>query len=120
MLAGADLAHIGAQFGDSYPLDKETLLRSKATDAEILDEVRHTDGAGFFRRIKMEEDQRRICGLTSIYIQLCLLADSECEIVDYGQWTDGRSSVSFAGGVFFAPAPRGREVAQETSIAPDQ
>ena len=106
IIAGADLAHIGAQFGDSYPLDKDTLLRSRETDEAILAQVKRVDAAGFFESVKAEEDRRRICGLTSIYIQLSLLAGNECEIVDYGQWTDGRSSVSFAGAVFYARGSR--------------
>lgn len=106
IIAGADLAHIGAQFGDRYPLDKDTLQRSRETDEAILSYVKSVDAAGFFRSVKMEEDRRRICGLTSMYIQLSLLAGSECEIVDYGQWTDGRSSVSFAGAVFYAQGSR--------------
>ena len=101
IIAGADLAHIGAQFGDPYPLDKDTLLRSRETDEAILGQVKRVDAAGFFESVKAEKDRRRICGLTSIYIQLSLLAGSGCEIVDYGQWTDGRSSVSFAGAVFY-------------------
>jgi AmmeMemoRadiSam system protein B len=106
IIAGADLAHIGAQFGDPYPLDKDVLARSRETDETILSHVKNVDAAGFFESVKMEKDRRRICGLTSIYIQLSLLAGSECEIIDYGQWTDGRSSVSFAGAVFYACGSR--------------
>ena len=100
IVAGADLAHIGAQFGDPYPLDGEILTRSKAKDEAILGHVRDMDAGGFFEEIRSEGDGRRICGLTSIYLQLLLLEGDRCDIVDYGQWYDGRSSVSFAGAVF--------------------
>ncbi len=106
VIAGADLAHIGAQFGDSYALDRDVLARSREKDEAVLGHVKRVDPAGFFEEIKREGDSRRICGLTSIYLQLSLLKGSACDIVDYGQWTDGRSSVSFAGGVFYtSPRP---------------
>jgi len=102
VVAGADLAHIGAQFGDRFALDPETLSLSKERDEGILRHVKTVDPMGFFSEIRMEEDRRRICGLTPIFLQLSLLQGSRCEIVGYDQWCDGRSSVSFAGGVFYA------------------
>jgi MEMO1 family protein len=102
VVAGADLAHIGAQFGDAFALDRQTLLQSKEKDENILAHLKSVDAGGFFEEIRTEEDRRRICGLTPIYLQLSLLEGSRCEIVGYDQWYDGRSSVSFAGGVFYA------------------
>jgi MEMO1 family protein len=101
VLSGADLAHIGAQFGDAEALDKIFLDRSKRCDERLLESVKKVDAKGFFETIREERDSRRICGLTPIYIQLKLLAGSVCDIVGYDQWTDGKSSVSFTGGVFY-------------------
>ena len=101
LIAGADLAHIGAQFGDTYTLDRQTLARSKTKDEEILDGVKQVDGRRFLAAIRAERDGRRICGLAPIFFQLSLLEDSRCELVGYDQWTDGASSVSFAGAVFY-------------------
>ena len=101
LIAGADMAHIGAQFGDKYALDRLTLGRSKTKDEEILDAVKQVDGERFLATIRVEEDRRRICGLAPIYFQLSLLEGSTCDIVGYDQWTDGASSVSFAGAVFY-------------------
>jgi MEMO1 family protein len=103
VISGADLAHIGHQFGDKYTLDRATLAGSKEKDKSILIHVKGVDGEGFFREIKSEGDQRRICGLTPIYIQLRLLEVSRCKLVGYDQWYDGKSSVSFAGGIFYSP-----------------
>jgi AmmeMemoRadiSam system protein B len=100
-IAGADLAHIGAQFGDRYTLDSETLARSKSKDQEILDSVKQVDAGGFLAAIRAEQDGRRICGLAPIYFQLALLEGSTCEMVSYDQWTDGASSVSFAGAILY-------------------
>ena len=101
IISGADLAHIGAQFGDRYPLDPLTLSQSRIKDEELLKCVGKVDAHGFFSAIQREGDRRRICGLTPIYFQLRLLDSSVCEIVSYKQWADGQSSVSFAGGIFY-------------------
>ncbi|OPY75037.1 MAG: hypothetical protein A4E65_03638 [Syntrophorhabdus sp. PtaU1.Bin153] len=100
IIAGADLAHIGAQFGDPLPLDPMTLAGSKAKDEEILACIREANARAFFDTIKNEKDARRICGLAPIYFQLRFLEGCTAEIVGYKQWTDGQSSVSFAGAVF--------------------
>ncbi|MDR2018370.1 MAG: AmmeMemoRadiSam system protein B [Syntrophobacterales bacterium] len=102
VVAGADLAHMGAQFGDPFILDRKILSQSRKKDEAILEHVKNVNAYGFFNEVRMEEDRRRICGLTAIYFQLSLLEGSRSEIVGYDQWYDGRSSVSFAGGVFYA------------------
>ncbi|HOC45378.1 MAG: AmmeMemoRadiSam system protein B [Syntrophorhabdaceae bacterium] len=110
IIAGADLAHIGAQFGDLYPIDATVMERSRRKDEALLGHIRNADADAFFMEIKEEGDQRRICGLTPIFFQLKLLAGCSADIVDYDQWTDGHSSVSFAGGFFSAgnkPVNRG-------------
>jgi hypothetical protein len=101
IISGADLAHIGAQFGDKYSLDAPTLNQSSTKDEELLKCIGNVDADGFFKTIQNEGDRRRICGLTPIYFQLKLLEGSTGEIVSYRQWTDGQSSVSFAGGLFY-------------------
>jgi AmmeMemoRadiSam system protein B len=101
VIAGADLAHIGAQFGDRYSLDGRVLQRSKAKDEEMLQKVQQLDKDQFIATIRSERDSRRICGVAPIYFQLMLLEGSRCEVVSYDQWSDGASSVSFAGAVFY-------------------
>lgn len=100
IIAGADLAHIGAQFGDRYTLDAAVMERSRKKDEALLKHVKNVDADAFFREIREEGDKRRICGLTPIFFQLKLLEGCSAGIVDYDQWTDGHSSVSFAGGYF--------------------
>jgi len=101
IIAGADLAHIGAQFGDRYPLDRTVLEQSKVKDQALLESVRQIDPEAFFGFVRNEGDRRRICGLTPIYFQLSLMDGAQGKVVTYDQWTDGASSVSFAGAVFY-------------------
>ncbi len=98
-IAAADLAHIGTQFGDSA-VDPDVLEASQRSDRVLLDTVQKVDSAGFFATVKREGDRRRICGLAPIYFTLSMLEDTQGEIVGYKQWSDGQSSVSFAGAVF--------------------
>jgi hypothetical protein len=100
VIAGADLAHIGAQFGDPSPLYPSTLEASKQKDGTLLETVARVDAAGFFDAVRGEGDRRRICGLAPIYFLLSMLGPCGGEVVGYDQWTDGASSVSFAGVVF--------------------
>ena len=100
VMAAADLAHIGAQFGDPPPLDVSIMEESKEKDGALLKTVARADAAGFFEVVRGEDDRRRICGLAPIYFLLSMLAPCEGEVVGYDQWTDGASSVSFAGVVF--------------------
>lgn len=100
VVAGADLAHIGLQFGDIHPLDTYTLMESKAKDERLLSAVCQCDARSFFELIREERDRRRICGLAPIYFLLRLVENSKGELISYKQWTDGSSSVSFAGVVF--------------------
>lgn len=100
IIAAADMAHIGAQFGDTYRLDRFVLEDSRTKDEAILEPISLTDAEGFFNRVKAERDTRRICGLAPIYFILRLLKGARCMITGYRQWTDGHSSVSFAGALF--------------------
>jgi AmmeMemoRadiSam system protein B len=98
-IAAADLAHIGTQFGDDA-VSRSVLEESQRRDRVLLDTMQRADSAAFFETVKAEGDRRRICGLAPIYFTLSMLKDVQGEIVGYRQWTDGESSVSFAGAVF--------------------
>jgi hypothetical protein len=99
-IAGADMAHIGAQFGDREPLSASVLEESRQRDAALLEAAARVGAGGFFEAVRCEGDRRRICGLAPIYFLLSMLAPCGGEVVGYDQWTDGASSVSFAGVVF--------------------
>ena len=109
-VAAADLAHIGAQFGDPPPLDRFMLEESKRKDEVLLRAVAEVDGAGFFETVRKEGDRRRICGLAPIYFLLSMLDPCRGQVVGYQQWTDGASSVSFAGAIFYRDGFEGQSL----------
>ncbi|MBN2466573.1 MAG: AmmeMemoRadiSam system protein B [Deltaproteobacteria bacterium] len=98
LVAGADLAHVGPQFGDSLPASPAVMDRVKEKDLEMLDHVVHGDAEGFYEYILRENDQRNICGLSPIYTLLRLLDDGKGNLLNYSQWTDqgGAGAVTFA------------------------
>ena len=99
-VAAADLAHIGAQFGDVQPVTS-MLEESKTKDEELLRRIEAVNGKGFFETVKREGDRRRICGLAPIYFVLSMMDARQGETIGYQQWTDGASSVSFTGMIFY-------------------
>jgi hypothetical protein len=70
IVASADLAHIGQKFGDDVPLTPRLIRKNEECDRKMLALVEAGDADGFFEFVRAEEDRRKICGLTSIYLTL--------------------------------------------------
>ena len=101
IVASGDLAHVGPAFGDAAPLGAQDRARLKADDDASLDAICRGDAAAFFQGLGAEEDRRRVCGLTPIYLALRLLGDNVSGFVTgYAQCPadpEGGSLVSIAG-----------------------
>lgn len=102
LIAGADLAHVGPQFGDSSPVSSAFLERVAEGDQEMLEFVIRGDADGFYRQVMRDDDSRRICGLSPIYVMLAVLHKAQGRLLKYTQWVDpaGYGSVTFASVVF--------------------
>jgi AmmeMemoRadiSam system protein B len=102
VVAGADLAHVGPQFGDSDPVDRSFAARVERRDAEMLERICQGDSEGFYRQVMADQDARRICGLAPIYYLLAMLGPAEGRLLRYSQWIDerGAGSVTYAGVIF--------------------
>ena len=97
-VAGADLAHVGPQFGDPRPPSREELAGLAAADRRTLSLVESGDATAFHRDAVRDDAQRRLCGTAPIYAAL-RMAGRGARLVHYGQWSDGTDSVSFAAAV---------------------
>lgn len=97
-VAGADLAHVGPQFGDAAPPSADELATLAARDRETMSFVSRGDAAGFHRDAVRDEARRRLCGTAPIYAAM-RMAGVGARLLHHGQWTDGRDSVSFAAAV---------------------
>lgn len=98
MIASADLAHVGLQFGDRRGVDEFDLARLAEEDREMLQYVERGDAEGFFAFVAREQDRRRICGLAAIYTLLQTLGPSRGQVLKYGQafTRETQSVVTFA------------------------
>jgi AmmeMemoRadiSam system protein B len=94
-VAGADLAHVGPQFGDPAPLSAADLLRVEEEDRAMLESVERGDADGFFASVAGDADRRRICGLSPIY-SLLRMVGTPGVLRRYAQWPDPRGTVTFA------------------------
>lgn len=83
-IAAADLAHMGQRFGDQVQLSQDFLEGEARQDQEMLKLIEAADSDGFFNLISSQRDRRKICGLSSIYILLRLLAPAKGKFLAYG------------------------------------
>jgi AmmeMemoRadiSam system protein B len=95
LVAGADLAHMGARFGDPGPITPDLLRWIEGQDREMLDPVAAGDPEGFFRFVSREKDRRRICGLPPVYTLLHLMKGRPGQLLHYGQASDPQGVVTF-------------------------
>ncbi len=99
-IAGADLAHVGPQFGDPSPLSIPDLARVEDEDRAMLTSVERGDADGFFESVAGDGDRRRICGLSPIYSLLRMVDGTPGQLRRYAQWPDPNGTVTFASVVF--------------------
>ena len=96
VVASADLAHVGPQFGDPRPMTPGQLREVADVDREMLATVEAGDAENFFRSVARDGDRRRICGLPPIYAALRVLPGAWGRLLRYGQWPDPQGTVTFA------------------------
>lgn len=70
VIAGADLAHVGRRFGDSFEIADPIVQGVAHRDHEDLHYVMAGDADGFYQSVMKDRNQRRICGLNCIYASL--------------------------------------------------
>lgn len=105
VVASADLAHVGPQFGDPRPVTPSRLREVAEEDGALLAAVESGDAEAVFAGIMREGDRRRICGLPPIYAALSLLPGARGRRLRYGQWPDPQGSVTFAAMALYGGRP---------------
>jgi MEMO1 family protein len=94
-VAGADLAHVGPQYGDVAAPTRDDLMRLEAQDRNTLAFLAAGDAAAFHRDAIVDDERRRLCGVAPIYAAM-RAAGRGARLLRYGMWTDGTDMVSFA------------------------
>ena len=101
VIAAGDLAHVGPVFGDPAPWGRGERVALKRADDLSLEAACNGDAEGFLEGVRREQDQRRICGLTPIYLALRALGSGVSgKVTAYDQCpadSMGGSLVSVAG-----------------------
>jgi len=94
-VAGADLAHVGPQYGDERPPTPGELERLASQDRSTLEVLSSGDAPGFHHRARADDGSRRLCGIAPIFAAM-RAAGRGARLLHYAQWTDGTDMVSFA------------------------
>lgn len=100
VIAGADLAHVGRRFGDSFDITDGIVRLVEQRDKEDLSFVTARDAGRFYRSVMKDGNARRVCGLGCIYATLKTLEGiaQDGEILQYDHAPDPAGGiVSFAG-----------------------
>lgn len=109
LIASADLAHVGPQFGDPRPLTPGQLREVEEADRGMLSAMEAGDAEGFFHNVAKDGDRRHICGLPPIYAALRVLGMHRGRLLRYAQWPDPNGTVTFAALALYGPAGGGEE-----------
>ena len=101
-VAGVDLAHVGAQFGDRDPITPEFMKWVEQEDQSLIKMLAGLDARGFFDEIAKDQDRRRICGFSPLYSLIHLLDGTEGRCLKYSQafTAETGSAVTFTSMVF--------------------
>ena len=107
-VTGADLSHVGEQFGDPGRLSDDFLAEVQRDDLAMLDAAERLDERGFFESVRKDGDRRRICGLPPLYTMLSVLGSRDGhtgtgKVLRYDQAVDDARAccVSFASMAFY-------------------
>jgi AmmeMemoRadiSam system protein B len=75
-VASVDLAHVGPNFGDDFPMDDSRRAQLQQVDANLIRAILKGDAEDFYNQISVVQNRHRICGFSSIYLMLRLLGDT--------------------------------------------
>lgn len=88
IVAGADLSHIGAAFGDDRPLDDGYLAEAKCHDLGALDCLVRGDPNAWVQFIAAGENATHICSAGCTFALATALSGADTELLTYHQAVD--------------------------------
>jgi AmmeMemoRadiSam system protein B len=101
-IVSGDLAHLGPKFGDRALVDESSSQTCRVEDLHFLSQAETADPAKVFEEIHQDQDRRRTCGFSPLWVALSAARPSRGKLLCYDQYVDPRGSelVSFASMVF--------------------
>ncbi len=91
IVAGADLSHVGVQFGDERPLDDTFLEEVRQRDRRALDYLEVRDCEGFLRSVAEQHNPTRVCSAGCIFVVATAMHDASASVLHYHQAVDTSS-----------------------------
>ena len=91
LVAGADLSHVGAAFGDDRPLDTGYLDAVRIRDEQALDRIAGNDPNAFLQGLTEHDNDTRICSAGCILVLRIALPEADATILRYHQAVDESS-----------------------------
>ncbi|RJP38190.1 MAG: AmmeMemoRadiSam system protein B [Phycisphaerales bacterium] len=88
IIAGADLSHVGPQFGDPQRLDAAFLDAVRQRDERAIEAVRRNDAESFRVQVASEANPTRVCSAGCIFALLMALPHAEVHVLGYHQAVD--------------------------------
>jgi len=85
IVAGADLSHIGWQFGDERDLDADFLREVERKDRQALDALLDGGRDAFVEMLRQRENDTRVCSAGCIYAMMAALPGAKAELLGYHQ-----------------------------------
>ncbi|RMG99006.1 MAG: AmmeMemoRadiSam system protein B [Chloroflexi bacterium] len=70
VVASVDLAHVGPNFGDNFPIDANRRASLTQSDTQLIQAILQGNANSFYQQIATIQDRNRICGFSSIYLML--------------------------------------------------
>jgi hypothetical protein len=96
-VAGVDLSHVGAKFGDD---DSARALEEdfRASDRRLLDTLEAGDADALYETVARDGNQFNVCGFSALWTLLAALPGAKGKVLDYTVWHEEatHSAVSFA------------------------
>jgi len=104
IVAGADLAHVGRQFGDEFDLTPQVMADVEQADRALLAHVEARDADAFYDALRADDNARHVCGGPPIYTLLAATDAASCRLLDYRQAADyeAQRAVTFASLALYA------------------
>ncbi|MBN1881127.1 MAG: AmmeMemoRadiSam system protein B [Deltaproteobacteria bacterium] len=99
LIASVDFAHVGVKYGDDKPLSPEDLEVIQKRDRMMIEILEAGDGERFLDHIASDDDARRICGFSALYVMLRVLEKARGVLLNYDltSMDEYNSTVTFAG-----------------------
>lgn len=85
LVAGADLSHVGRQFGDTFRLDESFLASVEQRDRRALEHIESSRPDGFLSAIAEEDNPTRVCSAGCMFVVATVLRDATPTMLGYHQ-----------------------------------